>query len=292
MVDFLASLPHYADHLRPIHEAMGGSFYHIHEDGPRQKSVVVASYHDVRMARRHGYKNIALMQHGVGQAYTERHAGYSGGIDHKDVSLFLCPNEYSAEKWQSAYPKARVAVIGSPRVEHLPTQEGDEVAMSFHWLCSLWPETRPAFSHYRTHLTRLKPCIGHAHPRAKRWLEPWYSGNGIEYVPSFEEVSRRAGVFICDNSSALYEFAATGRPVVVLNAPWYRKQIQHGGRFWDWASVGVQVERPDDLVEAVRLAQADPDEIRQERERIVQQVFGRIIGSTAATVDELTAWAS
>jgi hypothetical protein len=59
-------------------------------------------------------------------------------------------------------------------------------------------------------------------------------------VASLREVQRRAAVYVCDNSSSMYEFAATGRPVVVLDLPegrikgiGYRRNINHGLRFWD-----------------------------------------------------------
>ena len=59
-------------------------------------------------------------------------------------------------------------------------------------------------------------------PEPPREAIRFYEAHGIEYVPDFDDVLRRADVYACDNSSTLYEFASTGRPVVVLNAPWYR----------------------------------------------------------------------
>lgn len=275
--------------MRPVAEAMDAQVGDLHV--PRT-SVVVASHGDVRKARREGYKRIALMQHGSGQSYSTDHQSYPGGRDHGDVGLFLCPNSYSADRWKRAYPDARVEVTGSPRVEHLPRKRagGDAVATSFHWMCSLYPETMPTFNVYRTALPSLRPFLGHGHPRAMSWLKEWYKAWGVEIVPDFLEVCRRADVYVCDNSSTIFEFAATGRPVVLLNGR-YRKHVQHGGRFWDWASVGVQVDDPHHLVSAVRLALADPDEIKRERERIVKQVYPIIAGSTEATVRALLRWA-
>src|SRR5690606_11471308 len=77
---------------------------------------------------------------------------------------------------------------------------------------------------------------------------------GIEVVERFEEVVERADVYCCDASSTLYEFAALDRPVGVLNDPKYRRDVEHGGRFWEAAHVGVQVDEPHELVPSIKRA--------------------------------------
>lgn len=322
MIDMYAAEEHFVDHLAPIWGALPfeqrGTFWT--PSGPvvqrarmagvlatpvekkhEKRPMLVASYGDVKRARSFGNAGIALLQHGAGQSYagnpgTANHGSYSGGTDHKDVGLFLCPNEMSAARWRDAYPDARVVVNGSPKVEALPHREGagePTVAVSFHWQCNIVPETRPAFMHFRTALPELMKnyrVIGHAHPRARRWLEPWYKRYGIKFVEHFDDVCRQADVYICDNSSTIYEFAATGRPVVLLNAPWYRKNVQHGLRFWDKATVGLQVDGPDGLPEAVSCSLVDPRGLREERERVVREVYGEVRGSTDRTVAALMEW--
>lgn len=54
--------------------------------------------------------------------------------------------------------------------------------------------------------------------------------------------------------------------------------------------MGVQVDRPLELVEAVRLALLDPPGIRKERERIVSLAYQPLHGATQATVDALMEW--
>lgn len=305
MIRFIASEPHYAQHLRPVRQAMPTDldvWLGVPEATPDvtvEDVAVVASYGDLKKATKRGYRRIVLMQHGAGQSYAgrgnDRQGAYPGGDGNEAVGLFLCPNDYSAQRWRDRYPRAKVQVVGSPRVEHLPQREpGDvpTVAVSFHWLCNLWPETRPAFGQYKPAIPSLKRwrVLGHGHPRAMRWLVPWYRTWGIEVVPSFDDICRRADVYVCDNSSTLFEFAATGRGVVVLNSSQYRKDVNHGGRFWDWATVGLQVDSPDALQEAVRLALLDPPGIREERERIVRQVYAQVSGSTQSAVNSILEW--
>lgn len=297
LIDFYSSQPHYGAHMWPVYAALPeeqrGAFGVTRGTGP----VVVASYGDYKRAKAVGYTRFALMQHGAGQSYGDStHSSYPGGGGQGDVSLFLCPNEYSAAKWRQKYPNSSVVVAGSPATECLPVRESSStervVAVSFHWRCSLWPETMPAFGDFRLAVAALPySVIGHGHPRAMRWLRPYYAKAGIPVVEDWAEVCKQADVYVCDNSSTIFEFAATGRPVVLMNSRHYRKRVNHGGRFWEWATVGLQVDHPDDLADTVKLALLDPRGIRQERRRIVQQVYAQVQGSTQATVNALLEWA-
>jgi len=318
MIDCYASERHFVDHLAPVWHALPepGDFVahrtvreHAadlgieHGPGDPERPVVVASWGDYKRAVKMGYASIAYLEHGAGQSYggdrrTVDHPGYSGGRGHIGDGLYLVPNEYSAARWRAAYPRATVVVVGSPKVAALPRKERDGepvVAVSFHWPCGVSPETRSAFSAYRPALAALGAryhTIGHAHPRWGRdtTLRQAYERAGIEWVEDFAEVCRRADVYACDNSSTIFEFAATGRPVVLLNGPVYRKDIDHGGRFWDWATVGVQCDSPDDLVSAVAEAVADSDEQRAERERIVDIVYPHRGDSTSRAIAALMSW--
>lgn len=324
MLDFFATEPHFADHLKPVWDALPrkarGQFVtqrplvdHVRAMGlPGEATAdidpthpcLVASFGDLRRARKLGYRRFAYLEHGAGQSYagdpdTAHRTGYAGGRDHEDVELFLVPGEYPAERWRRAYPYATVAVVGSAKVDALPRLQHDQgiVAVGFHWQCGVAPETRTAFGYYRPVLYDLSQrfkVIGHGHPRGATNEPFWpqaYKRLRIEYVPTFAEVCRRASVYVCDNSSTLFEFAATGRPVVVLNAPFYRKSVRHGGRFWDWATVGPQVDDPQSLGNAVDLAQT----LREgpgakERERVVDLVYAHRGDAAARTVAAITAW--
>ena len=314
-VDTYASEPHFADHLAPIHAALNdpGAFI-VHRslmaqsrwpaatDQPTDTSgpVLVASYGDVKRMREQGRTRIAFIEHGIGQSYGNHNGSYAGGRDRDDVSLFLVPNEYSARLWRDAYPAARVEVIGSVRAESLPPRDdsdGPTVCISFHWDCHMVPETESALNHYRSILPELNDryrLIGHGHPRAFNpgRLDRVYRRSGVEAVHDFNEVSRRADLYICDNSSSIYEFAATGRPVVVLNQPAYRRDVHHGLRFWEAASVGIQVDRPADLPAAIDLALTDPPSVRKQREEALALVFGYRSGAAQRAAAIVTDWAN
>lgn len=262
-----------------------------HASGPL---AFVTSVGDTKVGRRLGYRRFAFMEHGAGQAYLGDggipHPSYAGGLDREDTELFLVPNEYSADLWRRRYG-ARVEVVGSVRLDDLPGRTFDPdprpvIAISFHWPAFVAPEAGTALGHYLgilPELARRFRVIGHGHPKGDwpRRMERLYRRAGIEFVPDFDDVCRRADIYVCDNSSTLFEFASTGRPVVVLNSPAFRRRIQHGLRFWDAADVGVQVDDPGHLVEGIELAVEDGTEQRANRERALDIVYAFRSGAAA-----------
>src|SRR5688500_14412915 len=154
-VDVLASEQHFADHLYPVWKALSdpGDFILTHEliskklgrwDGANgnipdtSRPILVASYGDLKRARRQGRTRIARIEHGAGQSYIvpRPSASYAGGPDNGDVSLMLVPNEYSADLWRKAYPDLQVEIVGCPKLDTLPRKDPAEpltVAIGFHW---------------------------------------------------------------------------------------------------------------------------------------------------------------
>lgn len=288
MIVAIAPTPKEAGHLDPIMAELPPI------DG--EDIALVASYGSLVKARRRGFRRIVLAQHGAGQSYggdpkTARNPGYPGGDKNDAVGLFLCPNEYSAARWRERYPQTPAAIIGSPRLDTLPRREGKPdgvVAVAFHWNAYFSPEANSAWADFLPALpdlaTRFR-VIGTGHPQ-NRSLPRLYDQLGIEYVGAFDEVCRRADVLAFDNTSAGFEFAATGRPVVVLNARSYRRNVAHGGRFWEWAGIGVNVDHPADLAHAVTLALDDQPDLRRARETTLATVYQR--ETTAA--DAISQW--
>ena len=257
---------------------------------------------DLFSARRHG-RPVALMEHGSGQSYggdrnASSHSSYAGGLQ-RAAELFLHPGPHPAQRDRETYPDARVEVVGSPVLDTLPayapTDSKPVVAISFHWECEVCNETRSGFIQYRNAVADLGrekdlKLIGHGHPRMIERLAPWYERHGIEVVRDFGEVCRRASVYACDNSSSLFEFATTGRPVVVLNLGCYRKGVEHGLRFWDAANVGLNVDVPYYLTTVVRQALVNrPDEAKL-RERALDLVYPERHGAAERAAAVLVDW--
>lgn len=240
---------------------------------------LVASVGDIKLGRRLGYGPFAYLEHGAGQSYESRSdamASYAGGPDREDNELFLVPNEYSGSRWRKAYPSARVEVVGSPRLDDLPRRDlarwpKETVAITFHWpgLAGI-PYSGNALGDFHPVLPALAKAynvIGHAHPKGD-WperMERLYQRAGIPFVRDFDDVCRQADLLIADNTSVLFEFAATGRPVVVMNASHWHKGHGPGLRFWDAAGVGINVDRPEWLIPTIEASFGDP--ITQDIER-------------------------
>ncbi len=221
---------------------------------PHGRLIVVASYQDLRASKG---RPVVFLEHGAGQRYLGiDHPSYSGGPDRERVVLFLCPNDDVAQANLRRYPDSRALVIGSPKLDNLPRpNRSGPVAISFHADLHLVPETHWAFEHYLEILSELPKhfdVMGHCHPRMWPMAERFYNKAGIEPVKEFSEIVSRASIYCIDNSSTGPEAMAAGIPVIWLNAPWFRRDVTHGGRFWEWTRGFPVVDEPGQLVGTIR----------------------------------------
>lgn len=309
MIDALASAAHYVDHTAAVLDALPPSSRGdllTRPGGDPSRPVLVASFGDLLAARSSGRDRIALMEHGAGQSYggrNVRHGAYAGGENRDAASLFLHPGEHPAARDRRRYPGARVEVVGSPHLDTLPRKatKGRVVAFTFHFNGAVCAETKTAYPHFYPAIAALADryeLLGHGHPRL--WtagrkgnqLADRYRRAGIEPVQSFAEVCRRADLLIADNTSAMFAFAATGRPVVVLNPPWYDRRVNHGLRFWEASRVGVNCDDPASLAECVEQALADPPSQRAEREAALDLVYAYRSGAAGRAASALMDWAA
>lgn len=291
VVDVLATERHFRDHLRPIYAALPpehrGELLTDRALRPSKRATVVSSFGDLNRAR-HAGRPVVLLEHGAGQTYRDpsgkllQHTSYAGGRDRYGVILALVPGPSARDAYveTGTLRGAPIVEIGVPKLDpwhagtRVPTPtDPPTIAISFHWECQVVPETRSSWRRFLptfVELSRTRPdlrILGHAHPRLARVIEPIYAKEGIPFEPDFDRVLEVASVYACDNSSTMYEFASTGRPVVVLNHRLYRKDVEHGLRFWAGARLGPQVDDPRELERAIDRAlrpKAGADALRRQ----------------------------
>lgn len=300
-IDAYASYPHYADHLLPIMEHFDGTFYtspstkrpgQITRGLPASNEpLLVAGYPDLKRTRR----PVVFVEHGIGENYGLTDGHYAGGKGRERVVLFLCPNQRVYEANEKTYP-GRSVIVGSPRLEWLSTRRKSgevrdgrlRVAVSFHWQCRIHPQAGSALPEYQAHLRHWSTdprieLVGHAHPRIASHAERIYAAAGIPYEPRFEKVLEWADVYAVDNSSTLFEAAALGLDVVVLDSIHYTKE-ETGFRFWKYADIGPRIRPGDSLPEAAIRAVADRNSYADLRHQMVNEIFGPSEGSTMKAV--------
>lgn len=288
MIGF-ASAIHYREHLEPLGIEITNRrpVGHTH--------VVVASRVDARRMEPVTTAQVCVVEHGAGQRY---HID-AGGVEtpHPNVTLFLAPSERVAVQSQHLFPNAECVAVGSPRVEHLASLPSvpEKIVVAFHWNSPVAPEARSAWTHYTGSLPALKDTfgdrlLGHAHPAIASKLKPWFWRNNVVWEPSWEQCVRQAACLVVDNSSIMWEACALGIPVVVLNAPWYRRDVDFGLRFWEWADVGPQVEAVRELPAAVQQVLVD-DWWADRRADAAGFVYGQIGGSGDRARQALDNWA-
>ena len=295
-VDVFATSPHYVHHLRPVWDALPepyrGDWYGephrpILPSTDHDRPIVVASFGDLRDARNAGRKRIIMAQHGCGMSYSNDHPAYAGGRRREGVVLLLNPNGYAHDRDRAAHPHIPSVIIGCPKLDPwwdapTPAHRRRTVCVSFHWPGGHNPpETRWAFPYYRAALKSLKKhadkhgyvVIGHGHPRAQpRFLFPFWDECGFDKWSNFRSVMIGADLYVCDNSSTMYEFAALDRPVLTLNSPTYRRDINHGIRFWE-AIPGLQADDGGELPTRILETLEDPAEARVLRRAAVDAVY-------------------
>lgn len=281
MIDFFAAhWRHYIDHLAPLWIALPveerGTFY-VAGPGLTERAldlgvpvtvggmpplqgppIVIAGSRDLQYLGQE--RRIALVEHGAGQSYVldptqDGVANYSGGPGRERISLMLCPSARVAAKNAERYPSCALPVTGPAHLDRwyrpVPEEQTAGIGFAFHWECPLVPETRTAFPHWARAVQALSEqtlVTVHAHPRIEQQIRAWCSNSGV-FWGDYETIFTADCLYV-DNSSIACEYAAvTGRPVGLLDAPWYRRDVEHGGRFWDWTRAGVpHYGEPEELL--------------------------------------------
>lgn len=289
-IDCLAREPHHIKHAMAVWGALPdnlrGNFYTKAHDyaESENKLTLVSSYGDLKIVSHLGRKAI-FMEHGIGLHYRTIHASYAGSLkDRECVVLRLSPNKLHAATERKVL-KCPVVVVGVPKMDvwagkkySKPRRNNLTIAASFHFDATVCPETRSAWRYYIRGVSDLNHdynVLGHAHPRLFRKLNNVYKNMSIKPEGDFEVIMRKADIYMCDNSSTIYEFAFLGKPIILLNSPLYRKNVNHEGnpRFWRHADIGYNVEKPSELAKAVEWTYSNWDINRLRQKQIVKEMF-------------------
>lgn len=168
------------------------------------------------------------------------------------------------------------------------------VAVTSHWRCGVCPETMPALPRYEQALRELLETdnicqsydwVGHAHPRNSQRGRAMFDRLRIPFEVDPDVVLRRlvqnpgrqGSLLVADNTSLLYEAAALGIPVLVLNDPSYRRHVEHGLRFWSHVP-GLQCDGPTEFRGMLDAALEDPHWARGLRAHAVAHVYAHLDG--------------
>lgn len=298
-VDFFASHPHYVDHAAPVWfalpEANRGAFISPHldragivstEKPDPSRLCVFLSYGESRHLT--ARKRLAFLAHGAEQMY-----GNTPPVRKDPRIELILTNPNAHARSQQMNPKATVLSLGCPKMDayhgrEFPRHDPPVIAVSHHWHQRNIPEASSAYPWSADAIVALSKrftVLGHKHPADKRDIQGFYAHHGIEFVPDFSDILDRADLYICDNSSTLYEFAATDRPVVCLSPPDYRRRANHGLRFWG-AIPGVECAVAHTLTACVEEALCDTPARQELRRKAVHAAYGQMDGQASLRAAE------
>lgn len=311
VIDFYAKEEHFKDHLEPVAAELEEAGVEVNWVGAQEhgtKGVLfaaVASSGDLNRASAEG-KLVFYFEHGAGQSYMGvRHSSYAGGVGRDSVCCFISPGPHVDKMNKYSYPNIPSIAAGVPKLDRLHREvvlEPEDpkvrpiVCFSFHWDCYVCAETRSGFEHFKSALLACHEkakdpsfefeVVAHCHPRARKMCVPFYEKHGIRYVENFSEVLEEADIYVCDNSSTIFEFASIGKPVVLLNPPLYRKRIHHGLRFWTHADIGEQAHNDEEVLLAIMKSLQDTREKRAHRLNKVKTIYHYIDGKASERAAE------
>lgn len=324
-VDFLARSPYLVPHLVPIWDKLDpserGVFYAngaevenalameidnrflvAYQDGGDcgDNPIVTAAYGDaVRAADYNTQRPVVLMEHGIGLTFGK--AAYADGLGQREkLSLMPVQSEYVLRKVHPEIAHKPHPVVGMPKMDawarefdkpHIMPKTPTLVIAFHHGDKNSRPgETGSAWEHYidiLPILARKYKLMVHFHPTSGPLIREACARLGLEVVQNFKSVLKLADVFINDASSTAYEFCVTGKPVILLNAPWFNRKSRYGIRFWDYADIGEQVDEPDRLDAAIQNVIRYPEQYLNERRKAVHDLFPYLGTSAERTVEEI-----
>lgn len=266
-VDLVYSQPHYLDHLLPIWNALpDGLLGEVHRRNDmyvdRDRVALVAGGVDAHVLR--DQCKAVYVEHGAGQTYggaslaEAQNPSYSGAGSGRwpHVIGYIAPSDKVAARWAPV----PAAAVGCPKMDRYINDRRTplrSVCFTFHWDATFCPEARWTFGFWGGRLDEIVSSFkaqgyrvfGHQHPRWGEALSPRMERAGMTMLQRDQDVFTEAEILFVDNSSLGPEFAALGRPVCWLNGPDYRRDVEHGQRFWDWSKLAPTFDSPRQLLE-------------------------------------------
>lgn len=325
-IDFLARQPYFIDHLLPIYLAlpthMQGDFYAMGDVArnrlvgkvPAAKirsyiddgdcggfPIVTAAYGDaVRAATSNPQRRVILLEHGVGLTFGK--AAYADGVGQRNrIAMMPVQNKFVLNKVHPELQHIPHPIVGVPKLDKWKDVQFKKpsgtplIVFAFHHgdKHSRPAEVGSAWEHYYEylpHLARSHNIAVHQHPSSAGTRQAFMDvirRHGIREIDEFDEVMEKADVLVNDCGSAAYEFSVTGKPVILMNAPWFDLRKEWGIRFWSYSDIGVNVNAPEELHGAILDTLArDPNRLR--RERAVRDLFPYFGQSVKKTVEVIT----
>jgi len=290
----LASNSRYQRHVLAVWKHLSGAVRGEFRSGTKVNDrgwdkddiVIVGGYYDVDVAFRH---RVIYVEHGAGQAYkgdrnSVNHPCYHGSEHPERVIAYVSPRADVAESWgRPAF------AAGCPVVDDIVRAPTNRAVITFHWDAqSICSEARSALPEYFDVLPTVVESlreqgfevVGHWHPNDRAGERRWRK-LGVETSTDVDDLLGSASLVIADNTSFMYEAALLGCPVLTVNASWYRKDVSHGLRFWDYVP-GFQVDEPDELAAFNFRGYVDDDPSQEARIRAVDYCYGSNAGGKAA----------
>lgn len=181
---------------------------------------------------------IVLLEHGAGQIY--RHArrivDAGGGGILRNVVLYIGPNEATCDVMAQYLPNARM-IVASPIVEWMQTRtrRPELVGFATHWPSPLATTVLEAGTTWPDSAGILKalpgPKVAHCHPRGAYRMERDLRRRNIDvpFVDNWDALWPDLRLLVVDNSSILWEAAAVGIDVAVIDGKYW--EMRHGLRF-------------------------------------------------------------
>lgn len=235
LIGFVAQYPHLRRHLQPVIDELVNRGCEVRE-GSGDLTLTAARYDAQRVAG-----PVVLVEHGAGQTYQIDGAVVDAGSSNKslqplgNVVLYVGPNQALCDLYRAWLPTAKM-VVASPIIEWMRAQSRapEKVAFAVHWaspLASSVPEAGTSWPESADILKALKPDIAHCHPRiAGRFLRDLnHRQIDTPYVADWDQIWPQLRLLVVDNSSILWEAAAVGIDVAVINPRGWAGR--HGLRF-------------------------------------------------------------